>query len=146
MVASSYYLRNQYEVISIQFLLLHLLLDLKDWVWVWVWVWHDLVFVSLKDLWTSSKMNAFMKTNLSNKLQNEFTCFHFIHKNQCDGFLTDMILLILILNILILKRVKMDTRMKSNSLRIFLCSLHSWTSCVMSGLMETSLSVSTIKR
>lgn len=36
------------------------------------------------------------------------------------------------------------TRIKSNNFRSFLCSLHSWTSCVMRGLIDTSLSVSEV--
>ena len=82
--------------------------------------------------------------DLVNPVQQELSRFHFINKDQRDALLPDLRFLVLLLHKLQTTRLAASTRMKSISFRIFLCSLHTWMSCVISGLMETSLVLSTL--
>ena len=77
-----------------------------------------------------------------NPIQQQLAGFHFIHEDQRDAFLPHLRFLVLLLHKLQSTRFSLSTRMKSISFRIFLCSLHTWMSCVISGLIETSLVLS----
>ena len=82
------------------------------------------------------------QTHLMDEIKQKLPSFHFVHENECYGLLTNLCFFILVLNKLDFTSLLFRTRIKSMSFLTFLCSLHTWMSWVINGLIDTSLELS----